>query len=143
MPIHNFSDLEQLKGQLVLKELIFDPKLIANWAAVHLIFYRNLENTPPKLAMIRRIKNEKDPWSGHYAFPGGGVEAEEGLKEASWRETREEIGLQLKEVDYLGEFFRMQVSLKGKLTSLGISAHASLIATEDLPQLSPCTLEVD
>lgn len=46
--------------------------------------------------MIRRAEHEGDPWSGHMAFPGGRLEAddENGLA-AARRETEEEIGLHL------------------------------------------------
>ena len=46
--------------------------------------------------MIRRAEHEGDPWSGHMAFPGGRLEAQDrnGLA-AARRETEEEIGLHL------------------------------------------------
>lgn len=148
MPIQNYCDLSSIKDEIALKKEIRSPDILKYWAAVHLVFIRNgKSNSNLKLAMIRRVKNEKDPWSGHYAFPGGAVEKEEGLKEASLRETKEEIGLEVPIDSYLGEFYRLQVRMKGKDSALGISAHASLIelGEDNLenPLLNPCPIEVD
>ncbi len=143
MPIQKFKNLENLKNMFRLTKHIADPKLIEYWAAVHLIFHRESKASPMSLAMIRRVKNEKDPWSGHYAFPGGGVEPGEGFREASLRETLEEIGLVVPEESYLGEFYRLQVHLNGRPAKLAISAHASLIEGGVTPSLSPCPIEVD
>ena len=49
-----------------------------------------------ELLLIRRSEREGDPWSGHIAFPGGRVEPGEEPDEAVVRETREEIGLDLR-----------------------------------------------
>lgn len=143
MPITKFKNLEYLKNQLKLIEHIENPSVIEYWASVHLIFHRRDSNSPLSLAMIRRVKNEKDPWSGHYAFPGGGVNRGESLKEASLRETMEEIGLIVPYESYIGEFYRVQVHFDGKPAKLAISAHASLMEGVQLPQLSPCPIEVD
>ena len=144
----NFKNLTQLKNKFKVIERIEDAGLIENWAAVHLIFYRNLsynENSILHLAMIRRVENKNDPWSGHYAFPGGGVNMGERLREASVRETKEEIGLKLPVSSYLGEFYRIQVHFDGKPAKLAISAHASIIEGRGvgLPPLDPCPIEVD
>ena len=56
-----------------------------------------LGSTPAGMAMffIERARDERDPWSGNLAFPGGRVEPGEQLQEAALRETWEEIGLDL------------------------------------------------
>lgn len=148
MPIQNYSELSSLKGELELKKHLSEVSQIKYWASVHLVFCKIKEDDYPYLAMIRRVKNEKDPWSGHYAFPGGGVEPGEGLKEASYRETYEEVGLEIPADSYLGEFYQIQVRMGGKSSPLAISAHASFISEgdsgkEQLPDLTPCPIEVD
>lgn len=46
--------------------------------------------------LIQRAVREGDPWSGHTAFPGGRVEAQDlTLVDTARREAREEVGLQL------------------------------------------------
>ena len=50
------------------------------------------------LLFIRRAEKNGDPWSGHMAFPGGHIESSDtSLLDAAIRETREEIGLDLRE----------------------------------------------
>lgn len=143
MPISHLSSLRDLKDNLNLLEHLSAPELITYWAAVHLVFYQKEEGHPLYLAMIRRVENDKDPWSGHYAFPGGGVNKDESYKAASIRETKEEIDLEVPLHSYLGEFYRMQVLLNGGASKLGISAHASFVTNVNKPILKPCPIEVD
>ncbi len=47
---------------------------------------------------IRRTEDERDPWSGHMALPGGRREpGDEGLWGTAVRETHEEVGIDLRE----------------------------------------------
>lgn len=51
-----------------------------------------------ELLLIRRAEKEGDPWSGHMAFPGGRMQAEDASPfAAAVRETQEEIDLDLQE----------------------------------------------
>lgn len=49
-----------------------------------------------EVLMIQRAEREGDPWSGHMAFPGGRMDADDrtGLRTAM-RETEEEIGIDI------------------------------------------------
>ena len=49
-----------------------------------------------------RAARAEDPWSGQWAFPGGRRQRDEPLLDAVLRETREEIGVSLREADVLG-----------------------------------------
>ncbi len=50
----------------------------------------------PHYLILRRADNPQDPWSGHYAFPGGRREPQDAsLLHTCLRETREECGLHL------------------------------------------------
>lgn len=56
-----------------------------------------------EMLFIERAAHERDPWSGDLAFPGGKIEANDAtLRLAAERETREEIGLDLRGARYLG-----------------------------------------
>jgi len=49
-----------------------------------------------EIVFIKRSICEGDPWSGHCAFPGGGLEKTDStLLDTAIRETKEEIGLSL------------------------------------------------
>lgn len=57
----------------------------------------------PEILFIERALQGGDPWSGDLGFPGGRVEGKDpSLRHAAERETLEEIGLGLKDTDYLG-----------------------------------------
>ncbi len=70
-------------------------------AAVALILRSSRDEL--ELLFIRRAEHENDPWSGDLAFPGGKVDADDGgPRQAAERETREELALDLAQVEYLG-----------------------------------------
>jgi 8-oxo-dGTP pyrophosphatase MutT (NUDIX family) len=50
-------------------------------------------STKIEILLIRRAVNERDPWSGDVALPGGKVEAGETDFEATIRECKEEVSL--------------------------------------------------
>jgi 8-oxo-dGTP pyrophosphatase MutT (NUDIX family) len=55
-----------------------------------------------EVLFIERATDERDPWSGHIAFPGGKLEAGELPCQAAQRETLEEIGVDLRQGRHLG-----------------------------------------
>lgn len=70
-------------------------------AAVAMVLHQQQDAV--HLLFIERSQREGDPWSGHVAFPGGRVEPGDGnARMAAERETREEIGLDLGNAEYLG-----------------------------------------
>ncbi len=57
-----------------------------------------------ELLLIQRVERAGDPWSGHMALPGGRrAPIDEDLLDTAFRETREEVGIQLRrDRDLLG-----------------------------------------
>lgn len=128
--LFHHDHFKSLKERLTLKKAFWQPDIISSWAVVHLVLAYDQNNLKEglKLAMIKRTEKPEDPWSGHYAFPGGRVDEGEGLLEASRRETMEEVGLHLDDQSYLGEFFHLQLFYKGKPLPYAISSHVSYLA---------------
>lgn len=63
-----------------------------------------LKQPDPAWLLVRRAENPRDPWSGHYAFPGGRRDpSDPDLFAACIRETREECGFSLPETAFLRE----------------------------------------
>lgn len=56
-------------------------------------------DTPEEvILLLKRVHNERDPWSGHYAFPGGRRENEDAtIYQTCVREVLEETGISLEE----------------------------------------------
>ncbi|QEM69336.1 CoA pyrophosphatase [Geobacter sp. FeAm09] len=55
-----------------------------------------------RLLFLERATDDRDPWSGNLAFPGGRVETGETLRQAAERETREEAAIDLTAASHLG-----------------------------------------
>lgn len=57
-----------------------------------------------RVLLMKRIERAGDPWSGHISLPGGGfAPADVDLFTTAIRETREELGLDLREARALGK----------------------------------------
>lgn len=69
-----------------------------------------------ELAFIQRAYNPTDRWSGHIAFPGGKRE-ESDLTDlaAALRETQEEVGLELSNVELVGRLDDVQARKAGTM----------------------------
>ncbi len=80
--------LAQHPGQIV------DPGRPVRYAATAATFRPGA--TGPELLLIRRAEVDRDPWSGHVAWPGGRMEpADPDLAATAVRETLEETGIDL------------------------------------------------
>jgi 8-oxo-dGTP pyrophosphatase MutT (NUDIX family) len=83
--------------QIALERTV-TPVVAPKRAAVALILTPEFD-----VIFIRRAEYPGDPWSGHIAFPGGRVErSDRDARSAAERETREELGFDLSNTQYLG-----------------------------------------
>ncbi len=91
-----------------------------NRAAVAL-FVRDT-GSDTELLLIERARHEDDPWSGHIALPGGRMEKDDpSPRHAAERETKEEIGLDAINAEYLGQLNDRNGRSAGKPVDLIIS----------------------
>ncbi len=92
---------------------------------------------PPRgveVLFIRRAEREGDLWSGHVAFPGGRVEAGEGIEEAAVRETLEEVGLDLRSgAERIGALDEIQAIGRGRAVGLSIQPWVFALRGEPAP----------
>ncbi len=102
------------------------------------------DRVDPEVLLIRRAERADDPWSGHMAFPGGRVDpTDEDLVATAVRETREEVGLDLRRA---GELVgRLDDIVPGGSRGLDTSFVVSgyLWVVREVPPLRPETAEVD
>ncbi|MDP6982612.1 MAG: CoA pyrophosphatase [Candidatus Latescibacteria bacterium] len=106
-------------------------------AAVAAVFHDQPEDA--RLLFIERARCDGDPWSGDLAFPGGRVEEQDGsVHDTAERETREEIGWSLEEVDRLGRLD----DVAGSVLPITVSACVYATRIEQSPTLSAEVVDV-
>lgn len=128
--------LDDIKNALARHEPRSQPfRAVPEQAAVAMILAG--EEDGLRLCMIRRAEREGDPWSGHYAFPGGRAQPEDPHARAvAERETGEEVGLRLEERHLLGPLSEMPVRLGGRDTGMRLSIFVYDLGRA-LPALKP------
>ena len=73
--------------------------------------------------LIERAEKDGDPWSGHMAFPGGRQDpGDPDPRFTAERETLEEVGLDLREAELLGQLDDLEGRHAGRPAGLVISA---------------------
>lgn len=88
---------EKLQGHVCSEKISAEER---TRAAVAMILCQGTDDI--EVLFIQRATHDQDPWSGHIAFPGGKLEADEQECEAACRETWEETGMDLEEGHYIG-----------------------------------------
>jgi 8-oxo-dGTP pyrophosphatase MutT (NUDIX family) len=103
-------------------------------AAVAAILRPNAGET--EVLLIRRAERAGDPWSGHMAFPGGHQEPGDPDSYATaLRETLEEIGLDLRQHEHLGQLDEVPATIRGMHVGISIAPH--VFAMRGDPSLRP------
>ncbi len=100
------------------------------------------QNTELELLFIRRAEQERDPWSGHMAFPGGRVDDSDFSPfAAAVRETQEEVDLNLELLGtHEGTLSQVPATARGK--GLPLVIHPFVFSVKGDPELSPQLEEV-
>lgn len=92
--------VEKTLSELTPKRI--PPDKESKRAAVALILSED-DECGISIFFIKRTENEKDPWSGHMAFPGGRAEkSDTDILDTAIRETFEETGIDLRNGKILG-----------------------------------------
>lgn len=90
--------------------------------------------------LLRRTSNPGDPWSGHFAFPGGRrEEVDSSLLDTCTRETYEETGISLPEGAVRGV---LPPSLAGARVNSPILVQPYIFHLEERPQLELAEEEI-
>jgi len=89
------------------------------------------------LCFVKRARRPGERWSGDMAFPGGWVSAADaGPHDAAVREAREEVGLDLGRVAYLGQLDDRRIRYAGDGSGPVLSSFV-FFAGRALPELRP------
>lgn len=93
------------------------------------------------ILLLRRKKNPRDPWSGHFAFPGGRREVEdETIFATCLRETYEETGIMLDDTLLRTKF---NVTPAGRNVQAPILVQPFLFELESRPSVTIETAEIE
>lgn len=125
--------LDEIEARLAAVSPWIDTKPAKLCASVALVL-REVGSDLEAL-FIRRAEHDGDPWSGHLAFPGGRLDAEDtDARRAAERETSEELGVELADAAnarYLGQLS----DVLGHAESIRVSAYVYGISGN--PSLRP------
>lgn len=90
--------------------------------------------------ILRRMAHPEDPWSGHFAFPGGRKDvADEDLLATCMRETREETGIILR-ADQLEQ--RLPLEPAGRKSPHLLLVEPFLFSIHNRPKITLCPREI-
>ncbi len=91
--------------------------------------------------LVRRARNSKDPWSGHFAFPGGRREEQDpSIFATCVREVGEETGIRLS-AEQLVRRLPATVAGGGPLTPVLVQPYLFEVAVR--PAVHPAVLEIE
>lgn len=114
-------ELSQIRRALSPDTEPLRPGQDAKYAAVAAVLRAG--PTGAEVLLIRRAEQERDPWSGHMAFPGGRFDPEDDhLLATARRETLEEVGLDLaRSAELLGALEPLPAVARGRRVGLTIA----------------------
>jgi len=97
-------------------------------------------NAGPEFLLMQRAKHDQDPWSGQMALPGGKFEEQDKTHRCTAiRETKEEVGIELRDDEYIGQL-RLLVNLFRVLKQpMSALSKDDLVLLDQLERLAPPT----
>lgn len=128
-------DVAQIRRALGTQVEPIRPSSDGKFAAVAAVLRPGAQGA--EVLLIRRAEHDRDPWSGHMAFPGGRFDpGDADLLHTAIRETREEVGLDLSEhATLLGPLEPLPAIARGR--RVGITIAPFVFALERHVELSP------
>lgn len=113
--------LEEIEMRLSAVSPRIDTKPVRMCASVAVVLRE--VGTDLEALFIRRAEHDADPWSGHLAFPGGRLDAEDAnARCTAERETIEELGVDLADSNHARCLGRLSDVL-GHAESIRVSAY--------------------
>lgn len=114
-----------------------DPQRRQRRRSAVTLLLRERPRTGVNVLMIQRAERVGDPWSGHMAFPGGRMDADDRHSfAAAARECREEVGFDVEHsAHYLGRLSDLETHLRSGTSSMLVTPF--LFALPDDPLLAP------
>lgn len=85
------------------------------------VFHRQAGSGAPSVLLIRR---GREPFAGHWAFPGGFMEMDETIEACAARELREETGLSGLRLSMFGVFSAVGRDPRGRVVSVAFWTEA-------------------
>ena len=122
------SQIEQVLANHRFRKKMLRPLL--KRAAVAMILRE--VNGDAHILMIKRAARQGDPWSGHMAFPGGVMEAEDrhGF-DVACRETEEEIALRLMQSGrFIGRLSELMTHFQLRRRAMVVSPYVFVVDDE-------------
>jgi 8-oxo-dGTP pyrophosphatase MutT (NUDIX family) len=121
--MHRSVDLASIRARLKGREprRLSGRQVLARAAVAAVL--REEPGKGPEVLLMRRAEHPDDPWSGHMAFPGGRQDPEDrDLLQTAWRETLEEVGLDLhQQAEWLGRLDDLPAVARGRSTGMVIT----------------------
>lgn len=83
------------------------------------------------------IERANDPFKGCWAFPGGFMDMEENAEDCAKRELKEETGMEVRSLEYLGTFSELNRDPRGRTITIAYYAvveKSDVIGADDASQ---------